>query len=619
MPPRTQKPANTCARGSRRATRFIPATLSVFQRKWQALPQFQQTRGTLAMLAQWIAWAHEDGFKRARTEPLITLGSAPLDISEFGSVVLSQLGEARLAAAIDSDVAGTQAHARALDADTTGPLRDIHRRAGTTMLFESSGGQIDKVAHLPELRFALGEPAVDTTSIDTAARALEERAYFIRRVGTDGFRFGYRPTIKKVVNDRRAALDEDDEIRPAMRKLVKDDFDRGATIPRVYFPTDAAAIADTPRLTLVVLDPDAEWTGSADDIRARIARWTRARGASDRLYPGALVWTIRKPGRELRDKAEQWLAWKRVADEAATGALGSEIENADLADIRTKVKEASEAAREEVWAGYRFVVLADAEAEDGLATIDLGAGHSSSSESLCGRIVSALKSDALLNESVGASYLERNWPPALKESGRWPLASLRQSFLNGSLTRLLEPDKVLRQKIIEFVEKGEFGLGSGRRQDGGLNRVWFKETVEPDDVAFESDVHLVTRATAQQLKAPPAPVVATTPTPEPGATGADTASQDPKAGHENQAKPDPGRGPEPTDRKSVRIHGQIEPGLWNRIGRTLVPKLRSIDGLKVGMTFELTADAQLTDTLLTDVRQILDDLQLGDSVNIDIR
>ncbi|MDW8266686.1 MAG: hypothetical protein RMJ52_15290 [Gemmataceae bacterium] len=31
---------------------FHPATPSVFQRKWQSLPQFQQTRGTLAMLAQ---------------------------------------------------------------------------------------------------------------------------------------------------------------------------------------------------------------------------------------------------------------------------------------------------------------------------------------------------------------------------------------------------------------------------------------------------------------------------------------------------------------------------------------------------------------------------------------
>jgi hypothetical protein len=60
-------------------------------------------------------------------------------------------------------------------------------------------------------------------------------------------------------------------------------------------------------------------------------------------------------------------------------------------------------------------------------------------KTLCGRVIAALKSEALLNESVGAGYIERNWPPALKDSGAWPLASLRQSFLNGSLTRLIDP------------------------------------------------------------------------------------------------------------------------------------------------------------------------------------
>ena len=78
-------------------------------------------------------------------------------------MVLGQLGESRLVAAIDTDIAGEQAHSKALDADTKGPLRDIHRRVGTAILFESSGGQTDKVAHLPELRFALGEPELDTT------------------------------------------------------------------------------------------------------------------------------------------------------------------------------------------------------------------------------------------------------------------------------------------------------------------------------------------------------------------------------------------------------------------------------------------------------------------------
>src|SRR5207249_6690600 len=168
-----------------------------------------------------------------RAEPLITLGSAPLAEPGFRSVMLGQLGESRLIAAIDTDLAGAHAHSRALDADTRGPLRDIHRRVGTTILFESSGGQTDKVAHLPELRFALGEPEVDTTSIDNAALVLEDRCYFVRKAGTDGFRIGYQPTMKKVVSDRRASLDDETEIKPALRKLVEDEFRRGESIPVV--------------------------------------------------------------------------------------------------------------------------------------------------------------------------------------------------------------------------------------------------------------------------------------------------------------------------------------------------------------------------------------------------
>ena len=103
----------------------------------------------------------------ALREPLITLGSASLDNADFRAVVLGQLGETRLDTAILADIAGEPCHARALDADTKGALRDIHRRVGAAILFESSGGQIDKVAHLPELRFALGEPPdVDTATIE---------------------------------------------------------------------------------------------------------------------------------------------------------------------------------------------------------------------------------------------------------------------------------------------------------------------------------------------------------------------------------------------------------------------------------------------------------------------
>jgi hypothetical protein len=604
---------------------FHPSALSVFQRKWQALPQYQQTRGTLAMLAQWIAWAYREGFQKARREPLITIGSAPLEVQEFRSIILGQLGESRLLSAIEADISGEQSHARALDADTRGPLKDIHRRVATAILFESSGGQIDKVAHLPELRFALGEPEVDTTSIDNAALALESKAFFIRKVGSDGFRIHHKPTLKKVVSDRRASLDEETEIRPAMRSIVQREFDRGATIPVVSFPSDSTEIQDSPRLKIIVMDPETEMNG-CDTTLKEIAEWSRQRGRSPRLYPASLVWCIKKQGRDLRDKVESWLAWKRVAKEISDGTLGSDFDRADLAEVRTKVTDAEEAAKDEVWGGYRYVVIYDPSPRpspkgrgsdevrepsptgrgskgEGLKVIDLGAGHASGSESLCGRIISALKAEALLNESVGAGYIDRNWPPALKESGAWALTSLRQSFLNGSLTRLIDPDAVLKNKIVQFVGNGDFGLASGQNADGTYQRIWFEDAISVDEVAFETDVFLLRKEKAGELKKGiivPGPPVG--PEPEP--------PKPPEPPEGTEPRPEPGS-------RTIRVAGVVPPELWNRFGTKILPKLRSGDKLSVGVDFRVTLKSNTAENIKSELNQIIEDLGLWDEIEIE--
>jgi len=583
---------------------FHPATLTVFQRKWQTLPQYQQTRGTLAMLAQWISLAYREGYQRARREPLITLGSAPLEVPEFRAIILGQLGEPRLDAAIEADIAGAHSHTRALDADTSGPLKDIHRRAGSAILFESSGGMVDKVAHLPELRFAIGEPGLDTTSIDTAVDALERKAFYLRKVGTDGYRFGSKPTLKKVVNDRRASLDEG-EIARATRELIKKEFERGASIPLLFFPEDGSAIPDTPRLTLIVMDPGQEWNGSPA-LRERLATWIRERGGSPRLYPAALLLAIRKPGRDLQERVEMWLAWKRVEQEIGAGTLGAEFDRAERAELTVKVRDAEEAARDEVWAGYRFVVLADRAEPDGLKVIDLGAGHASAAETLVGRIIAALKANGLLSESIGAGYLERNWPPALRDSGAWPLASLRQSFLNGTLTRLLDPDAVLRMKIVEFVDRGDFGLASGSRSDGTFERVWFQESVGPEEIVFNPDVFLLMKARAKALKE------VTLPQPTEAATT--TTEAQPSVIEPTTIEVAPA---EAVGKRTFHITGVIPPEVWNRLGTKLLPKLRSGSELQLNVDFIVTVDAQTASAFQAEVRQALQDLGLAEQVKIE--
>ena len=295
------------------------------------------------------------------------------------------------------------------------------------------------------------------------------------------------------------------------------------------------------------------------------------------------------------------LAWKRVAE----GAFGGEFDRNDRADLQSKVKDAEVGAKDEVWGDYRFAILADAQDADGLKVIDLGAGHSSSGETLCGRVIAALKSEALLNESVGAGYIDRNWPPALMDSGAWPLASLRQSFLNGSLTRLVDPDATLKSKIVEFVTRADFGLASGNKKtDGAYDRMWFQELVAPDEVAFESGVYLLRKTTAAAFRAGQPP----TPSPEP-----EPVTKPP-------SEPDPGPRPAQEAALSTRtlpLAGTVPPEVWNRLGSKILPKLRAGSELKVGLEFSVTVPAAAAGGLANDIRQILQELGLGEAMRVE--
>jgi hypothetical protein len=220
-------------------------------------------------------------------------------------------------------------------------------------------------------------------------------------------------------------------------------------------------------------------------------------------------------------------------------------------------------------------------------------------------VVAALKSEALLNESVGAGYIERNWPPALKDAGAWSLASLRQSFLNGSLTRLIDPDAILKNKIVEFVSHGDFGLASGPKADGSYERLWFEDMVAPDEVAFESGVFLLRKVKADALKLG----VSTTPTtPEPLLSPPQLLPFGPE--------PHPGAEPSAATR-TLRLIGNVPPEVWNRLGTKILPKLRSGSDLTIGLEFTVTVKTENAAGLATELRQILQELGLSEAVRVE--
>ena len=289
----------------------------------------------------------------------------------------------------------------------------------------------------------------------------------------------------------------------------------------------------------------------------------------------------------------------------AQGVLGADFDRADRAGVSAMVRDSEEAARDEVWASYRFVALSDNSEKTGLKVIDLGAGHSSGGQTLCGRVTSALRAEALLNESAGAGYIDRNWPPALLGSGAWPLRSLRQSFLDGSLTRLSDPEKVLRRQIAAFVAAGDFGLASGSGIGGGYGRVWFAEPVRQEEIAFEPGVFLLlTKAKAEALCDNP--------------ESTSTAKPQPAVVRE---RPEPGFVPSPSatakeSRTTLRILGTIPAEVWNRLGIRILPKLRPLDDLRVGIELSATVGSTRVQSLEAELTQALRALDLEGRVRV---
>jgi hypothetical protein len=89
---------------------------------------------------------------------------------------------------------------------------------------------------------------------------------------------------------------------------------------------------------------------------------------------------------------------------------------------------------------------------------------------------------------------------------------------------------------VEFVGKGDSGLASGARSDGNYDRLWFEELISPDEVNFDANVFLLSKAKAKALKSrsKEQPILEDLPKPEDQQPSIPEPAPEPKAGPTSQ-------------------------------------------------------------------------------------
>ena len=576
---------------------FHPTLLSVFERKWQQLPRFQQTRGILRLLALWVSDAYQAGFKGAHKDPLIVMGTAPLDDPLFRSAIFEQLGGAKLEGAVTTDICGKkESHAVRLDKEAVDTIKKarLHQKVATSIFFESNGGQSKTEATVPEIRLTVAEPDIDIGNIETVLETLSTTCYFLS-AEKNRYRFSLSPNLNKLLADRRASV-QPKKIEERVRAEVQKVFTEGKGVDRVYFPDKSGQISDRPVLTLVIAAP--EQSVGEKTTRDFIESATKECGSSGRTYKSGLVWSVPDSSDALRDEARKVLAWEDIADEADDLRL----DEAQKRQLDDNVKKARRDVRESVWRTYKNVMLLGK--DNSWKTVDLGLVHSSAAPSIIELILSRLGQDGDIEEKgVSPNFLARNWPPAFKE---WSTKAVRDAFFaSPQFPRLLNAES-LKETIIRGVENGMLGY-VGKKPDGTYAPFHWKSSLTIFEVELSEDMYIIQRETAEAYAVKPVP------TPEPQPRPSD-----------KQPEPQPPRPPVPPEPEKpagvvsrVTWSGDVPPQKWMNFYTKVLSKFAAQNGLTIGLNVEIAPEGGVSDQKVSEIKAALRDLGLSDNLALE--
>jgi hypothetical protein len=600
---------------------FHPIAVSVFERKWQALPRFQRTRGVLRLLALWVARAYHEGYKGAHKDALIDLGTAPLDDPLFRAAVFEQLGEDRLEAAVTTDICGkADSHAVRLDAAAPDAIRKarLHRKVATAIFFESNGGALQGYASLPEVRLATGEPNGDIANVETVLEALappDGLCYYLDSA-RNRFWFSVKPNLNKLLSDRRASIAPtkiDERIRAEAQKVFAD----GRGVDRVYFPERSNQIPDRAALTLVVLPPER----SLGDARTLdfVATATKEAGLSARTFKSALIWAGTDTDTALREDARKLLAWEEISDEQDD----LHLDDTQRSQLQTNLKKAAGALRESVWRSYRKLALLGK--DNTMVEIDLGLITSSQADNLANLIVLRLKQDGNIEEAISPNFLVRHWPPAFTE---WSTKAVRDAFFaSPQFPRLLSADAV-KDTISKGVTNGILGY-VGKTASGSYDPFFYGAPLSITDVEISDEIYIVTKDTAEAYKAAQAAKAAAA-HPPPGSTvdlvspvppSAGAVSTPVPAGGEPTPAATPATDTPPTPVTGKLTHlkwtGEVPSQKWTNFYTKVLSRFAIGKGLKLTVSAEVTDAAGISKQKVDEMKVSLRELGLEDNVSVD--
>lgn len=301
-----------------------PDLFDALYRTWSTIPNFQQTRGVLRLMAAVIhsLWVNQDAGL------MIMPGMVPLDDSLVRTEFTKFL-ETAWSNIIDSEIDGQGSLAAQIDGEngSLGALGATRRVARSLFLATSpmeSGNHpgIDERS----VKVACTQPGEKPAVFGDAIGYLSGRSVHLYNE-SGRYWFSEQPTLRRIAEDRARQLTDDrDELLKEIEALIAQapHADRGDFARIHVTPHSPSDVSDEERVALVVLPPAFTHTRGVDDSPAmEQARMIfDSRGAQPRLNKNMIVFAAADSGRldDLLSATAHMLAWKSIVDQIDRGA-----------------------------------------------------------------------------------------------------------------------------------------------------------------------------------------------------------------------------------------------------------------------------------------------------------
>lgn len=460
---------------------FHPELIDVFRVRWASHHDFQRTRGVLRLLAAIVS----DLWKRQQSLPgsnlLIHSGSVNFATLDAMSSQLKKLWGNGYDAVITADVAGSSSNAFKID----GNKKEygqwyLTQSIASVILMNSFGNDgTNKGISVSEIKLNLLVPdGFNHNSINGALDQLESSAYYLyyAETGTGGKRYWFstKPNINRLINETKADIKTED-VEAEIIKLIKEKTSRRIELFNII--TDPSEdLPEQLKPTLIILSPKHLSTNTeiTKPAKVLIEKLATKKGNSERIYRNTILFlTCSEIGiAKLQSDVREFLACKKISQD-----YQSTLENEQKVDLKKRIDESVKQSETSLVVAYSIIIKFCV--KEGMQRLVIKQFKDSLDSQINNNIISALKDEQWLLESVGLSTLKKNnLFPTTEEAIK--VKDVYEAFIRFDDKPMITGPEAVAKSLLKYCYNGEFCIATG---DGtNFTRYFYKQNVSLFDV-----------------------------------------------------------------------------------------------------------------------------------------